>query len=217
MTISEIVGLARIHQVWQALGGGKINRHHRSRAFWRNGDGWSVSIHEEKKCWFDHRDGIGGGILDLIQKILGNNREDAALWLADLYGLKLGDAAPQRDQEDRKRLAAEQRYIPASQIWRRERLAELDELKVQALDDLDYQLLEEAAGEDDLLRNHLNEIGIVRAYLASKAKWPTHTEKLLRQGRKWDRAASHAVLALVAQWAEDADQIDCWQNEGGAL
>src|SRR5689334_2401035 len=75
----------RITQVWAALGGGPL-RHGRGRAFWRAGDGWSVSV-KDGRGWFDHRDGRGGGILDLVQAALGCDRRGALRWVAEEFVL----------------------------------------------------------------------------------------------------------------------------------
>jgi len=39
----------------------------------------------------DHRDGLGGGILDLIQQVRGGSRGEALRWLADMRGFTLDD------------------------------------------------------------------------------------------------------------------------------
>jgi hypothetical protein len=204
MTAAEIVSHARISQVWGVLGGGEIKRN-RSRAFWRSGDGWSVSLDDDKNCWFDHRDAIGGGVLDLIQHVRGGSRAEALRWLSEFYALPLNGAP----REVRRRYGKARRRAPglalAAEIWHIERLAELDELKLDAVERDDMLALEAAAREDDLLRNHLNATGIIRAYLNAKEKWPEHTAALVAQGKKWRRASEAALAMVIAQWAEDAE------------
>jgi len=91
MTASEIVAARPISEVWAALGGDPP-KHGRARAFFREGNNLSaVSISDSKGCWFDHRDGVGGGVLDLIQHVQGCNRPSALRWLAELNGVPLED------------------------------------------------------------------------------------------------------------------------------
>ena len=90
LMVADVARSTSISTVWARLGGGELRRH-RGRAFWRDGDGWAVSINDEKGTWFDHRDGIGGGVLDLIQHVRGASRQDALRWLASMVGFKLDD------------------------------------------------------------------------------------------------------------------------------
>jgi hypothetical protein len=214
MTAAEMVIHARIGQVWGALGGGEIKRK-RSQAFWRNGDGWSVTLNDDKNCWFDHRDGVGGGVLDLIQRVRGGSPAEALRWLSEFYALPLDGASP----EQRRRYAKARRRAPrlalAAEIWHIERHAELDELKLDAAERDDILALEAAAREDDLLRNHLNATGIVRAYLDAKEKSPEHTAALVARGKKWRRATETALAMVIAQWAQDAHGLDRWEDDGG--
>lgn len=78
----RVVSCARISDVWQALGGDPPRRG-RARAFWRGGDSYSVSLSDAKGTWYDFRDSIGGGILDLVQHVRGDGRREALKWLAD--------------------------------------------------------------------------------------------------------------------------------------
>ncbi len=93
MTAAEIVSQVHISCAWRALGGGDLRRG-RGRAWWRNGDGYSVSLNDARGCWYDHRDGIGGGVLDLVVHVRGCARQDALRWLADLIGATLDDRPP---------------------------------------------------------------------------------------------------------------------------
>jgi hypothetical protein len=60
----------------------------RGRAFWRNGDGWNVSLDLERGTWYDHRDARGGGSLALVETALGCDRRSALQWLAANCGLE---------------------------------------------------------------------------------------------------------------------------------
>jgi hypothetical protein len=100
-TVADIISARPLSQVWDALGGSPPKRG-RARAFFRDGDNpFAVSLNDEKGVWFDHRDNIGGGVLDLIQRIRGCDRRAALRWLAELNGITLDDH-PLTDTERRE-------------------------------------------------------------------------------------------------------------------
>ncbi len=112
MTAAEVVAAGRISEVWAALGGDPP-KHGRARAFFREGNNSSaVSLNDAKGCWFDHRDGVGGGVLDLIQHVQDCDRPSALRWLAELHGLPLEDqnmsAAERREYTSRARRAKQE-------------------------------------------------------------------------------------------------------------
>lgn len=91
ITAAEIVAARPISEIWVALGGNTPKRG-RARAFYRDGDNHqAVSLNDGKACWYDHRDNIGGGVLDLVQRVLGGDRRRALRWLADFNGMPLQD------------------------------------------------------------------------------------------------------------------------------
>ncbi len=105
MNAAEIVGATSITKVWVALGGDPPE-HGRARAFYRNGDNrHAVSLNDPKGCWYDYRDNIGGGILDLIQYVLRCDRRGALSWLSDFTGLPLG-SRPQTASDRARRARA---------------------------------------------------------------------------------------------------------------
>lgn len=57
----------------------------RCQARWRGGDGWNVSIDEEKGVWYDHKAGEGGSVIDLCMKIEGVTPLVAMRRLGDKY------------------------------------------------------------------------------------------------------------------------------------
>lgn len=62
MSPRELLDRTSIIDVWAGLGGGDL-RHNRGQAFWRDGDGYNVSVNEAKGVWCDHAHGTGGGSL----------------------------------------------------------------------------------------------------------------------------------------------------------
>lgn len=91
MTLADL----SVIDTWYALGGGELRRG-RGQAFDRGGDGYSVHIDAAQNCWYDHRDGVGGGVLALVEKAFKCSRRDALAWLEIHCGLEprrpLGDA-----------------------------------------------------------------------------------------------------------------------------
>ena len=101
MTARDLIDRASIQNVWEALGGGPL-RHGRGAAWWRDGDGDNIALDESKGCWYDHAHGKGGGILDLIQTVLGSDRRDAVRWLADHRSVNLDNDRPLTRDEKRR-------------------------------------------------------------------------------------------------------------------
>jgi hypothetical protein len=107
---ADILAATTISRVFMALGGDKP-KSGRARAFYRDGDNpQAVSLDDHKGCWFDHRNHIGGGVLDLIQHVLGCNRAVALLWLSNFTGIPLEGrpfTTAQREEYRRQRAKAE--------------------------------------------------------------------------------------------------------------
>jgi hypothetical protein len=128
MTGSELVQSTPITALWTMLGGGEVRRG-RSRAFWRAGDGWSVALDDAKRAWFDHRAGIGGGVVDLIVRARGGTRSGALRWLADATGQNLDGAtqtpsqAGRQDPEIRQNVAY---FANAAAVMAEDALAAVD-------------------------------------------------------------------------------------------
>jgi hypothetical protein len=89
VTASELASGTPITAVWELLGGPKPVRG-RARAFYRGGENsHAVSLNDTKGCWYDFAANLGGGILDLVQHVLGIDRQNALRWLADSLGVQL--------------------------------------------------------------------------------------------------------------------------------
>jgi hypothetical protein len=217
MTVAQLIDQTPITTVWRALGGEEI-QHGRGQAFWRDGDGRNVSLNDDRGVWYDYRDSVGGGKLDLIQHVRGGSRADAVRWLADCLGVA-SDGAP-LSREDRRRYAQAREHAPeiaqAATLWHTERCGELDEFKREALERDDMLALMAAAREHHLLSILVPE-GIVRAYLDARRKWPERTAALVANGQRWTQWTEAAVVALIAQWAHDAEDIERWETDGGAI
>jgi hypothetical protein len=89
--VANITTARPITEVWTSLGGPPTKRG-RACAFFRDGDNpFAVSLNDEKGAWFDFRDNVGGGVLDLVQRVRGCDRGAALRWLAELNGITLDD------------------------------------------------------------------------------------------------------------------------------
>ncbi len=182
-----------ILDVWAALGGGKL-RGNRGRAFWRGGDGWNIALDAEKNAWFDHRDVRGGGVLDLVQLVLGCDRAAVLRWLEQNCGL-----------DSRGPLTATERVARAQAPALAQRLADFaGGLRVAVHRQLDLaQLL---GFDPGLVRNwheqaHLLSIATPTQIAELWRMTPEQREAVERIGRE-DRehaeAIAHAVIDLLA-------------------
>ena len=128
-TPRDVLANIRITDVWFGLGGGEL-RHNRGRAWWRDGDGWNVSLDDAKGTWYDFTAGVGGGVFDLIILARGGNRAGALRWCADLAGIELDDkplSAANRAQWAAERSELE-RELPEARLWRRAAIDMSEEL-----------------------------------------------------------------------------------------
>ncbi len=86
LDLSEIKRRADIRDVWAALGGGKL-RGERGQAFWRKGDGYSVSLDANRGLWHDFVAGDGGDVVNLVRDVKQCSFIEAAEWLAHHTGV----------------------------------------------------------------------------------------------------------------------------------
>ncbi len=77
-----------IRNVWDSLGLGPL-RGNRGRASWRDGAGYNVALDSGR--WFDHARGEGGGVLALVEIVLGCDRHGALDWLKANFGITSGN------------------------------------------------------------------------------------------------------------------------------
>src|SRR5690242_14406683 len=118
MSLEALLQMVRITAVWPALGGGRL-RGNRGQAFYRGGDGWNVSLNDEKGTYFDHRENQGGGILDLIKRVLGITRSQAVDWLYAFAGVEPTADRAEAVREWKQRAAAARSEAALFTQWRR--------------------------------------------------------------------------------------------------
>ena len=122
---SEILARIRISDVYRALTQTEPRRTSpdslRGRAVWRNGDGFSVSLNDDRGLWHDFVTRDGGGILDLIVRVHGDSHQAALRWLADLVGHPLNDQplSPEERRRWAQRLKNISTTLPKARKWRR--------------------------------------------------------------------------------------------------
>jgi hypothetical protein len=207
MTAAQVIEQTRISGVWHALGGGEIRRG-RGQAFWRKGDGWSVSLNDKRGAWFDHRDGIGGGVLKLIQHVRGGSRGDALRWLADWRGIPLSNA-PLSPADKRRYAQARQQageLAETAEMWWRARREELERAKVGALAREDDAALETAAREHHrLTKMKPDPAAIVAEHLRAQREEPERTAALVAEVRGWAQAVGDALWLVIERWGRETE------------
>ncbi|MEK7751249.1 MAG: hypothetical protein AAB654_04985 [Acidobacteriota bacterium] len=204
---AEVVERARISEVWQALGGAAPKRG-RARAWWRDGDGLSVSLSDDKGAWYDHARGEGGGILGLIQHVRGGTRADALRWLTDLVGVPLVDRP--LTPAERQAWGRAKRAAPAlarrAAWWWSGRLAELEDAKADA--PVEGRIDIYAAREVYRLQS-MSADGIVAAYRRFGGDQPEECARLTRIGWAWERTCRKAVGAVIDKIQQEQREAEC--------
>lgn len=93
MNISKVNDFAIVKQNvlidrYLADRGIEIRSNNRFNAVWRDGDSFSCSFDGNRTKWFDHKDKVGGSVLDLCMKVEGlGNVKQAASVLCECYHL----------------------------------------------------------------------------------------------------------------------------------
>jgi hypothetical protein len=67
---------------------GEPNKRLSTRLELRFGRHGSVSVDLKRGVWFDHENGLGGGVLDMIHQHLSLDASEAAAWIEDLLGVE---------------------------------------------------------------------------------------------------------------------------------
>jgi hypothetical protein len=200
---NEIVSARPITEVWSALGGGPLKKN-RGKAFWRDGDGWNISLSNTKQTWRDFAAGAGGGVLDLIQLVRQCSRQDALRWLADYAGIPLVDRplSPEEKRAYAEARGAEERDLREAAYFAQAAKA----LAEHVLDELDTAGWERA-GLTDLLRAAAIERKVeqYRCPTCDKANCNDHPQRpstFYRQPRN-----RLGLLALYRDWRERQPEL----------
>lgn len=206
MTGAELVARTRITAVWSGLGGGVL-RTGRGRAFWRSGDGFSVSLDDSKGTWYDHARGEGGGVLDLIGVAQGCSRADALRWLAALEGVELDTGTlDERRRVVRMRTTATDVAVEI-EAWRAALMRELDKGKADALLAEDWGALEAEASLLHRIQNGAADV-VLGEFRAMRQVDPARVRRLIAAGREDWLHAGRVCGYIVALMARGCDLME---------
>jgi hypothetical protein len=185
-----------IIDVWLRLGGGELHGK-RGRAFWRDGDGWSVSLDLERGLWYDHALGGGGGVIELVQVARNCDRRDALVWLEEEGFIERRTFSREERREYARRrdlVAWTAREIP---YWRAAIVEELNARKMSAAEIGDFEELECAARLCHLLENGSPE-SVAWEFIKQRRADPAGTTILIEREMESRRILAAIVLMIVS-------------------
>lgn len=122
--MQDILNAVKIVDVYTCLTGCTPKRSggcYRGKATWRNGDGFNVSLDNDRGVWHDFATDDGGGILDLIVQIRGGSRKDALIWASEFSGIPLQaqEFTPEQRAEWVKAKQDLEQDLPDALFWQR--------------------------------------------------------------------------------------------------
>jgi hypothetical protein len=192
-----------IGEVWERLGGGKLH-HGRGRAFWRGGDGWSVSVDGKGGRWFDFVTGGGGRVLRLVQTALDCDRPAALAWLESEGLIERRTLSGEERHEHKQRRGAASFVACGIEHWRVALVQELTERKLTALEAGDFKELERAASLCHLLENGSPE-SLALEFFRQAKRDPLSTARFIEEGRQFEDESQWLAAAAVGVLAREAD------------
>ena len=107
-----------VSSVWEALGGPPSIRN-RSVAWYRGGRGLNIQLYPDSGAWRDFKTGEGGGILALVERVLGCDRRGALEWLTNHFGIAYNERTPSERLAYSRRLESA-RMAAAALVERRD-------------------------------------------------------------------------------------------------
>lgn len=212
----EIISSVQISQVWRALGGGEL-RHGHGRAFWRGGDNpQAVSLNDDLGVWFDHVEGKGGGVLDLVQLVQGSRRGEALRWVADLAGIPLDERqfTPLERHQYAQQQSEFQRDLCQARLFRRTALSVceelLTELKATLFSTVNSESLTDLPAIEQLAAalRRANDDEVVAEYRWWLANHATITSAMVAAGRDREEAERRALRRFVEGLGEVCNGAD---------
>jgi hypothetical protein len=187
LNIAEIKQRADIREVWAALGGGPLRRN-RARAFWRSGTGFNVSLDVERGLWHDHRDNLGGDVVELVRTVQGCGFLQAAEWLAAHAGVRVSEWIRRDDEAEPTGWASDLKWA----VW----WGFVCELMAEwALEELPPAHRERFELTKLLAKIRLGDQSLVDEYRAWRRRDPAMTTAMAQAGRRLD-AQRQKRLAL---------------------
>ena len=191
MTLDQI----RILDVWRVLGGGELKRN-RGRAFWRDGDGYTVALNSDKDVWYDFRDSRGGGAIDLVMVARQCSQNDAIRFLKAHCGLTSDRSAPSPGQQAHVRAEAE-----CARLWAFAAAVISDTL----LEDLPYFDSCRAALTSIWLVSHGQGRSVLEEYRAWLELCPDLTAGMVEAGGKLEGRRQFNLAHFVNSLMPDGD------------
>jgi hypothetical protein len=214
ITVPDLLAQVRISSVYEALTGKKPRRTGadtwRAPAAWRGGDGFNVSLDDSRGVWHDFVTDEGGGMLDLITRIVGGGRQDALKWVADFAGIHLDDGPlpPEQRQQWAEERRQVERHLSAAKLWQSAvtKLTDelLDSLKAALFDPtLPWPEVGEIYHVEQLLSRlqRLDGGELVEEYTWWATRYPNTTAGLVRTARAREQAKRRALMAFLRESA----------------
>jgi hypothetical protein len=195
VNISELKHAADIREVYSALGGGKL-RGNRGQAFWRGGDGYSIALDPAKNCWFDHRDGIGGDVIAVVEAVRQCGFKEAIDWLAEFTGIPIArdnvtsfPCEPDTDWQTDLQWAGWWKI--AAEMLAEQTLEELPSTSPQR------------HGPTTLLRTiKLGDGALVGEYVEWRRRFPELTAAMARAGQRSDARLQARLARWIRRYAD---------------
>jgi hypothetical protein len=184
--LAELKDHAAIREVWAALGGGKL-RGNRGQAFWRGGDGYSVSLDPEKGVWFDFVTGAGGDVIALVRTVRQCGFLEACQWLGDFSGVRVSEWIRRGDEADTD--------WPTDLRWASWWRIAAEAMAEESLEHLPYWHPERRVLTDLLSTIRLGDAALVDEYRRWRRRHPEFTSAMAQAGRRSD-ARVQRQLAL---------------------
>lgn len=197
----------RILEVWRALGGPELRRG-RAPAFWRSGDNpQAIAVHAEKGCWYDYRDSVGGGVLQLVQHVKGCDQSGALRWL-QYQGLIESRTLPrvQRRAYEQCRDAA-RTFTDEIGHWKSAYVQQLNRIKLAADESGNAAVMAIAAPLCHVLENGPPD-DIIREFSRHRDADPAEVARLVVEGEDDEDHSQRITLCLVLLMGQLGDQVD---------
>ena len=217
--VDQILSGVKISEIYHSLTGKPPRRTgadtFRAPAAWRKGDGLNVSMDDSRGIWHDFVTDEGGGVLDLIVRLRGGNRQDALRWLAGFAGVPLEDKplSPVEREDWARRQREIEAILPTARYWRAEAVCTaetiLTEIKSRlfdplppAPDDLSQPAPLRGKGifelEEALTRlRALEGADLVADFRGWERDYPGMTAMMVRSAKHREHAAQRALLAYL--------------------
>jgi hypothetical protein len=196
--IAEIKRRADIQKVWSALGGSEL-RKSRGQAFWRGGDGYSVSLDLDKGLWHDFVSGTGGDVVELVRTVQECGFLQAAEWLAAHTGVRVSEWI-RRDRE------AEPTDWATDLKWATWWAMAAEILAEDALESLPFWHRDRYPLTQLLAAIRLGDASMVAEYRKQRQREPQMTAGLARAGRLSDARVQRRLALWLRRYYDGAPE-----------